>query len=220
MLVPIDLSLDLFSPLKHRVPLFTVKQLDSIELELSLTNKGNPIDLSNQTITIYGLREDGERPKQLVTNPKFTLSNSFTSIKGEVKIEVELVDSEGTLTTATYFFTVSPRLRTENSFEAITVEYLRGENNKAEKHLEDYKVTVQEAMSQHEKLIEELVKSNTMLLNIIEATGIADITKVDLEATYKGVQEFINTYDPLVEFPELKKDIDYIKTKPVVIPVY
>lgn len=204
-------------------PLFQVKQLDTIDLTLGLTLHNEVFIPNEQSITVYGLRQDNERPKQsteikVVDNTlNIKLNNSFTEIDGIVQFELEFEDQEGVLTSTTYSFLVTPRLRNEYSYESSNITQLLGANAEATKLIKDLTNAVAIAIEKNQSLDTSLVESVEVLKDLNHSIELGITTHNDLDTKYKEVLEWAEDFDYNESIPQMQEDIKLLRDKKAVI---
>lgn len=105
-------------------PIATFKQGDNATLELTLFKNGQEFDITGQTITLGAYRPNNTVIEQI---DGFTinrnvliikLKNSVLAIHGIVEIELNLEDSEGEMTTSSFFIKVNKKVLGEDNLAA------------------------------------------------------------------------------------------------------
>lgn len=220
------LNVDISGIYNSKCPLFICKELDSLTLVLNVTDGSEPLDLTNATFEVYGLRADGERPKQTVDitlsdrGLTIQLNNSFNCVRGVNFIELEVTKDEEVFTSPSIPFYVEPRLRSDLSFEASTVEQIQGANAEAEKHLLELGKSIQMAIEKFNNLNHAISLSTTSTQTLDTLVKEANQEVIDLDNKYQEVKSWADDFDYDQSIPTIKEDIDYLKKKPTTIQVY
>lgn len=142
------------------LPLGKIKQENNIILELELIKDGKPLMLSNQEILVGGRTSKGKILEQKdgisKSNNKLTvnLKNEFVLDEGILEIDINLKDSDGQMTTSSFFLEViSKTLNKEaieatdyitsldliiNNFKTITADEIEKFNKNSKKTIDDF----------------------------------------------------------------------------------
>lgn len=220
------LNIDMSGLYNSKCPLFICKELDSLTLVLNVTDGSEPLDLTNATFEVYGLRADGERPKQTVDitlsdrGLTIQLNNSFNCVRGINFIELEVTKDGEVFTSPSIPFYVEPRLRSDLSFEASTVEQIQGANAEAEKHLLELGKSIQMAIEKFNNLNHAISLSTTSTQTLDTLVKEANQEVIALDNKYHEVKSWADDFDYDQSIPTIKEDIDYLKKKPTTIQVY
>lgn len=166
---------------------FNVKQFDDLILEVGVL----PTFPTNQTITLYGYREDKQVIKQsdniTISDNKLyvKLSNSFTCVEGICKLEFEFIDEEGRTSSDNVAFHVKKRLGNENAFEVVTVEQLKSHNSIAKENIDTLLSENGVARENISQLIKNIELGNKLLLELKENLQLVG----DVTSLYSDVKE-------------------------------
>lgn len=170
-------------------PVGIVKQLDSVLFNISVTENSTIKNLTNQNIKLFAKKPDKTKVEQTsginitnATNGELTidLKNSSLQAVGLVYFELELKDSEGTISTANFILRVDEKLGSNEAIESTnefdTFEKIELEEEKRQeaerlreiaeaeriKTLETIQLDVNENTEKIKKL-EEITKKETKL---------------------------------------------------------
>lgn len=109
----------------NNIPIASFKQEDDGILKLALYCGATSIDLTDQTFRLGIKRRDGSLVELTegfaVSNQNeldITLKNSIFAIPGVAECDLEIIDAEGRMTTASFFITVSKKVLGENNLIA------------------------------------------------------------------------------------------------------
>nr|DAK89401.1 MAG TPA: Baseplate component [Caudoviricetes sp.] len=121
----IDLVLDTIE--SDYSPVGVVKQLDSVIFNIKVTENSTIKDLSNQNIKLFAKKPNKTKVEQIeginITNSingelTIDLKNSALQAIGLVYFELELKDSEGTISTANFILRVDEKLGSNEAIES------------------------------------------------------------------------------------------------------
>lgn len=121
------------------LPLYTLKEHDDVILKLALFKNSVSFDITGQTIrlgakTSAGLKEQNEGFTIDKSNLDIVLKNSILS-RGLVELDLQFIDANGQMTTASFFISVGAKVLNDNAVEASnefdtfkkTVEEIQGD---------------------------------------------------------------------------------------------
>lgn len=138
-----------------------VKQEDDLILKLTLFDNGLEFDATGQVVKIYAQRNNKtilEQSDNITINKNLViinLKNSFVSLSGLVKFELELKDSSGISTTSDFFLTVNSKIGTAEALEATneiaSLEKLKNDfKSSSDKCIDDFKNNSSKSISYFE----------------------------------------------------------------------
>lgn len=220
------LTIDMNGVYNSKCPLFICRELDSLTLCINVVEGSDPFDLVDAEIEVYGLRADGERPKQVVDIKleeellTIKLNNCFNCVRGINFIELQIVKEGEVYTSPSIPFYVEPRLRSELSFVASTVAQIQGANAEAEKHLVELGRSIEQAIEKFNSLNEAISNAVTPTQTLNKLIQDATEEEVNLDNKYQEVKEWEEGFNINETLPQMKEDIDYLKEKPTTIKVY
>ena len=220
------LTIDMNGVYNSKCPLFICRELDSLTLFINVVEGSEPFDLVDAKIEVYGLRADGERPKQLVDIKleeevlTIKLNNSFNCVRGVNFIELEVVKDGEVYTSPSIPFYVEPRLRSELSFIASTVDQIQGANAEAEKHLIELGKSIEQAIEKFNSLNEAISNSVTPTQTLDRLIQDATEEGTNLDNKYQEVKAWAEDFNINETLPQMQDDIEYLKEKPTTIKVY
>lgn len=111
------------------IPLYTFKQEDDAVLLLSLFKNSTPLDVTGQTVTL-GIKRpngtlvnledlEGDNPFTIDNNNlDIKIKNSVLAVPGLLECDLELVDVNGKMTTASFFITVNKKVVGDTNIKA------------------------------------------------------------------------------------------------------
>lgn len=111
------------------IPIYTFKQEDDAVLLLSLFKNSTPLDVTGQTVTL-GIKRpngtlvnlealEGDNPFTIDSNNlDIKLKNSVLSVPGLIECDLELVDVNGKMTTASFYITVNRKVVGNTNIQA------------------------------------------------------------------------------------------------------
>lgn len=216
------LTINMNGVYNSKCPLFICRELDSLSLVLTVNDGDEPLDLVDTTIEVYGLRPDGERPKQSVDIQLdgeqliIQLSNSFNCVRGTNFLEIEVTKDGEISTSPSIPFYVEPRLRSDLSFEAYTIDHIQGANAEAEKHLLELGRSIEMAVEKFNNLNQAISDSTTSTQTLDQLIREATKEGEDLDTKYQEVKTWAEDFDYSQSIPTMKEDIKYLKQKPTV----
>lgn len=127
-------------------PIFTVKQEDDVVLKIALYRNSVPFSVAGQTITLGAKRSNNSVIQMIdgfsVNNHEIdiTLKNTVIAVPGDVECDLEIKDSNGKMTTASFFITVDKKmLGTDNIYASNDMPAI----NKLETELSGLKNSVE-----------------------------------------------------------------------------
>ncbi|HAT4336777.1 TPA: BppU family phage baseplate upper protein [Clostridium perfringens] len=232
----IDLVLDTIE--SDYSPVGVVKQLDSVIFNITVTENSTIKSLNNQNIKLFCKKPDKTKVEQTEgiditnsTNGELTidLKNSALQAVGLVYFELELKDSEGTISTANFIIRVDEKLGSDEAIES-TSEFDTFEKIKLEEQKR------QEAEKERDKIFKELITegtefngslenninlAETLNTNLNENISVADplnnslsekipeaaTKKTELESSIVKAKEFIDGLDGSQNIPQLRLDV-------------
>ena len=106
----------------NSIPLFNLKEGDNAILKLALFKNSTEFDITGQTVrlgakTKNGLIEQIDGFTISKNNLDIKLKNSIL-VPGKVEIDLEIKDSNGSMTTASFFITVNQKVLNDEAVEA------------------------------------------------------------------------------------------------------
>ena len=226
-LVKLDINLD--NALHHnslKVLNFTVKKLDTIVMEVGFTSSDPSFQLDSQEVVIYGLRSDKERIKQTdniqINEGKvyIKLCNAFTCVSGLNKLEFELVDLEGQVTSHTITYFVEDTINNGDVFEVITVEQLKGSNDEAKENITELNSLNSIAFDKISALTQLIEDSIAKVKDLQSSIELAAQTNSDLVLKFEEVKEWSKDFDYDSTIPQMKENVEYLMNKPTTVKVY
>ena len=107
------------------IPIAVVKQMDDVLLQLTLVKNGLAFNVAGQTLSLRckkANRDTEELSDQKYfkidnNNVDVKIRNSFFNIDGELRLELNISDSNGSMTTATFYITVMKKELDDNAVE-------------------------------------------------------------------------------------------------------
>ncbi|MDB7267191.1 hypothetical protein PM741_13080, partial [Enterococcus faecium] len=124
---------------ENLLPLWTLKEHDDVVLKLALFKNSVAFDITGQTIrlgakTSVGLKEQNDGFTIDKNNLDIVLKNSILS-QGVVELDLQLIDANGQMTTASFFILVGTKVLNDSAVEATnefdtftkTVEEIQGD---------------------------------------------------------------------------------------------
>ncbi len=205
----IDLVLDTIE--SDYSPIGVVKQLDSVIFNITVTENSTIKNLNNQNIKLFAKKPDRTKVEQTEginttnsTNGEVTidLKNSALQAVGLVYFELELKDSEGTISTANFILRVDEKLGSNEAIES-TNEFDTFEKIKLEEQKR------QEAEKERDKIFKELITEGTEFNGSLENNiNLAETLNINLS-------ENINLADSLntslgEKIPEANKQVEIL----------
>lgn len=226
-LVKLDINLDnaMYNN-SLKVLNFTIKKFDDVLMEVGFTSSDPLFELPTQEIVIYGLRSDKERLKQTdniqINEGKLyvKLSNAFTCVSGLCKLEFELVDLEGQVTSCALTYHVEDIINNGDAFEVVTVEQLKGSNDVAKENITELNSLNSIAFDKIRDLTQLLEDSIAKVQDLQSSVELAAKTNSDLVAKFEEVKEWSKDFDYDSAIPQIKEDVEYLKNKPTTVTIY
>ncbi|GAA0825239.1 polysaccharide deacetylase family protein [Clostridium tertium] len=107
---------------ENLLPLWTLKEHDDVVLKLALFKNSVAFDITGQTIrlgakTSVGLKEQNDGFTIDKNNLDIVLKNSILS-QGVVELDLQLIDANGQMTTASFFILVGTKVLNDSAVEA------------------------------------------------------------------------------------------------------
>ncbi|MFR7936609.1 MAG: BppU family phage baseplate upper protein, partial [Clostridium perfringens] len=232
----IDLVLDTIE--SDYSPVGVVKQLDSVIFNITVTENSTIKSLNNQNIKLFCKKPDKTKVEQTEgiditnsTNGELTidLKNSALQAVGLVYFELELKDSEGTISTANFIIRVDEKLGSDEAIESTnefdTFEKIKLEEQKrqeAEKERNKiFKELITEGTELNESLENNINLAETLNTNLNENISVADplnnslsekipeaaTKKTELENSINKAKEFIDGLDGSQNIPQIRLDV-------------
>ena len=221
----------------NRIPIVNFKQEDDAVLLLSLYRNSIELDLTGQTIKL-GVKRANNSIVELTdgflvdkNNIDITLKNNILAIPGIAECDLELIDSKGKMTTASFLIAVNKKVLGTNNIEASNdisaINKIVAEVLAKGKELDsNIKVVVEEANKKitaidtalNKKLNEMQADYNSLQRIIIDenqAANLQDQINKSNEQLDTKVQQFIDGYANVEYFNDLVVDMgteneDYI----------
>lgn len=175
-------------------PMANVKQLDDIILELDIYSNSVPLDITQQTISLYAKRSNKTTVEQLdnitkdTTRVTINVKNSCFAILGITEMELRLVDDTGSISTSTFYITVDASLSSEESINAKNEIAILDE------------AKIEEPIRQANEDI-RVSNENTRVSNEIERTEAEELRKqneIAREMSYKEITDARVDFDGAV----------------------
>lgn len=232
----IDLVLDTIE--SDYSPVGVVKQLDSVIFNITVTENSTIKSLNNQNIKLFCKKPDKTKVEQTEgiditnsTNGELTidLKNSALQAVGLVYFELELKDSEGTISTANFIIRVDEKLGSDEAIESTnefdTFEKIKLEEQKrqeAEKERNKiFKELITEGTELNESLENNINLAETLNTNLNENISVADplnnslsekipeaaTRKTELENSINKAKEFIDGLDGSQNIPGIRMEL-------------
>ncbi|EDT71907.1 conserved hypothetical protein [Clostridium perfringens D str. JGS1721] len=236
----IDLVLDTIE--SDYSPVGVVKQLDSVIFNITVTENSTIKSLNNQNIKLFCKKPDKTKVEQTEgiditnsTNGELTidLKNSALQAVGLVYFELELKDSEGTISTANFIIRVDEKLGSDEAIESTnefdTFEKIKLEEEKrqeAEKERDKiFKELITEGTEFNGSLENNINLAETLNTNLAENIKLADplntslnekipeaaTKKTELESSITKAKEFIDGLDGSQNIPQLRLDVTQLQ---------
>ncbi|MBO3344310.1 BppU family phage baseplate upper protein [Clostridium perfringens] len=232
----IDLVLDTIE--SDYSPVGVVKQLDSVIFNITVTENSTIKSLNNQNIKLFCKKPDKTKVEQTEgiditnsTNGELTidLKNSALQAVGLVYFELELKDSEGTISTANFIIRVDEKLGSNEAIESTnefdTFEKIKLEEQKRQESEKErdkiFKELITEGTEFNGSLENNINLAETLNTNLAENIKLADplntslnekipeaaIKKTELENSINKAKEFIDGLDGSQNIPGIRMEL-------------
>lgn len=220
-------------------PVGVVKQLDSVIFNITVTENSVIKSLNNQNIKLFAKKPDKTKVEQTeginITNSingelTIDLKNSALQAVGLVYFELELKDSEGTISTANFILRVDEKLGSDeaiestnefDTFEKIELEEQKRqeaekERNKFFKELITEGTELNGSLNDNIDLAENLntslddkISKAELINSNLEANNqTATLKKDELETSLSKTEKFIAGLDGSQNIPQIRFDLD------------
>ncbi|BDU81824.1 BppU family phage baseplate upper protein [Clostridium perfringens] len=219
-------------------PVGVVKQLDSVIFYITVTENSIIKDLTNQNIKLFAKKPDKTKVEQIdginitnSTNGELTIDLKNTALQavGLVYFELELKDSEGTISTANFILRVDEKLGSNEAIESTnefdTFEKIKLEEQKrqeAEKERDKiFKELITEGTEFNESLESNIILAENLNTDLSENIAVANplntslgekipeaaTKKSELESSIVEAKKFIDGLDGSQNIPQIRLDV-------------
>jgi lysophospholipase L1-like esterase len=175
------------------LPLYTLKEHDDVILKLALFKNSVSFDITGQTIrlgakTSAGLKEQNEGFTIDKSNLDIVLKNSILS-QGLVELDLQFIDANGQMTTASFFISVGAKVLNDNAVEASnefdtfkkTVEEIQGDYQGLRTIMidENNAANLQDQVNQVTASLEQKANTNKIIDNQFQKGLVNTIAKLN-----------------------------------------
>ncbi|XZH59050.1 BppU family phage baseplate upper protein [Clostridium perfringens] len=219
-------------------PVGIVKQLDSVIFNITVTENSTIKSLNNQNIKLFAKKPDKTKVEQTEginitnsTNGELTidLKNSALQSVGLVYFELELKDSEGTISTANFIIRVDEKLGSNEAIESTnefdTFEKIKLEEQKRQESEKErdkiFKGLITEGTEFNGSLENNINLAETLNTNLAENIKLAGplntslnekipeaaTKKIELESSIVEAKKFIDGLDGSQNIPGIRMEL-------------
>ncbi|MDM0609622.1 BppU family phage baseplate upper protein [Clostridium perfringens] len=223
-------------------PVGVVKQLDSVIFNITVTENSTIKSLNNQNIKLFAKKPDKTKVEQTEginitnsTNGELTidLKNSALQSVGLVYFELELKDSEGTISTANFIIRVDEKLGSNEAIESTnefdTFEKIKLEEQKRQESEKErdkiFKGLITEGTEFNGSLENNINLAETLNTNLAENIKLAGplntslnekipeaaTKKSELESSIVEAKKFIDGLDGSQNIPGIRMELTELK---------
>ena len=220
-------------------PVGVVKQLDSVIFNITVTENSVIKSLNNQNIKLFAKKPDKTKVEQTeginITNSingelTIDLKNSALQAVGLVYFELELKDSEGTISTANFILRVDEKLGSDEAIESTnefdTFEKIELEEQKRQEAEKERNKFFKELITEGTKLngslndninlaenlntfLDDKISKAELINSNLEANNqTATLKKDELETSLSKTEKFIAGLDGSQNIPQIRFDLD------------
>ncbi|MFR5267210.1 BppU family phage baseplate upper protein [Clostridium sp.] len=181
-------------------PIGTVKQLDSVFFNITITENGAVKNLTGQTIKLFARKSDGKIVEQRTginitggTTGKVTIEllNSALQVAGFVTFELEISDSTGTISTTNFILKVQEKIANNKVIENTNEIGVL-------KEIEDYVAQAKREIQEFKLLKDDMVETNntinTQEAARVQAENLRIEAELNREKSLKNLDELKTSY--------------------------